>query len=81
MSTRRQHPAERLDRGVARSGKVAEVNAQTDRLRRGLAPSERLDAAWVRTCRVYGIDPFDPPPMDRSRAAFRMGKLEDRRSD
>lgn len=78
MDTHRQHPTERLDRTAFRGGKLAEVNAETDRLRRALSPAERLEAAWVRTCRVYGIDPYDPPPMDRTRAAFQMGRLDER---
>lgn len=76
---RRQHPSERLDRTASRSGRIEEVNRETEALRRAMTPGQRLDAAWVRTCRVYGIDPYDPPPMDRTRAAFRMGRLDDRR--
>ena len=75
---RREHVSERLDRTAFRSGRTEEVNRETEALRRALTPGERLDAAWVRTCRIYGIDPFDPPPMDRTRAAFRMGRLRDR---
>ncbi len=74
---KRQHPSERLDRSVSRSGKMANVNAQTDALRRQLSPSQRLEAAWVRVCRIYGHDPYNPPPFDRT--AFSMGKLDDRK--
>lgn len=76
--TRREHASEQLDRTASRSGRAGDVNRETEALRRGLTPGERLEAAWVRTCRIYGIDPYAPPPMDRSRAAFRMGRLRDR---
>ncbi len=66
------HPSERLDRTAFFSGKHAEVSAHRDAQRRALTPSERLEASWVRTCRLYGIDPYDPPPFDRS--AFSMRK-------
>lgn len=29
-------------------------------------PAERLAAAWYLTCRAYGIDPNNPPKMDKS---------------
>ena len=64
------HPNERLDRTRGFSGAHAEVAAYQDALRRAMSPGERLEASWVRTCRLYGIDPRDPPPMDRS--AFSM---------
>ena len=74
----RQHSSERLDRTAFRSGKADDMSREEAILRKQLSPSARLNAAWVRTCRVYGIDPYNPPPMDRTRAAFRMGKLDDR---
>jgi len=72
----RQHASERLDRTAFRMGKAADVNEETDRLRKSLTPTERLNAAWVRVCRIYGIDPYNPPPFDRT--AFKMGKLSER---
>ncbi len=74
----RQHSSERLDRTAFRSGKIEDVNRESEALRRALTPSERLNAAWVRTCRVHGLDPYNMPPTDRANAAFRMGKLNER---
>ncbi len=34
--------------------------------------SKRLEAAWILTCRAYGIDPLNPPKMDKT--YFRMRK-------
>ncbi len=57
------HSSERLDRTAFTSGTHAEVARVQQAARQAMTPSERLEAAWVRTCRVYGIDPYDPPPM------------------
>jgi hypothetical protein len=35
-------------------------------------PDERIAAAWYLTCCAYGIDPENPPPLDRT--YFRMRK-------
>lgn len=66
------HPSDRLDRTAHFAGSHAEAAAHAKRLRHAMTPGERLEACWVRTCRVYGIDPENPPPMDRT--AFRMRK-------
>ena len=34
--------------------------------------SKRLEAAWILTCQAYGIDPNNPPKMDKT--YFRMRK-------
>lgn len=65
------HPSERLDRTAHFASTHAEASARARRARLALSPIERLEAAWIRTCRVYGIDPRNCPPMDRRAFAMR----------
>lgn len=68
-----QHPSERLDRTAFTSGKHDQVAHEQRAARLAFTPIERLEASWVRTCRLNGIDPYNPPPFDRT--AFSMRKL------
>ena len=65
------HASERMDRTAFASGKHEDVARVQRAARRAMTPSQRLEAAWVRTCRVYGIDPYDPPPMRKDVFAMR----------
>lgn len=37
--------------------------------------SERLNQAWYLTCTAYGIDPLNPPKMDKSVSSSRKHLL------
>ena len=37
--------------------------------------SERLNQAWYLTCMAYGIDPLNPPKMDKSTGSTRKHNL------
>ena len=64
-----------MNRTAFASGTHAEVSRAQRAARQAMTPSQRLEAAWVRTCRVYGIDPHDPPPMRKD--VFAMRKQPD----
>ena len=67
--------ASTFDRTRFVAGKHEDVRKAQQKMMLELSVSERLQAMWQLSCQVYGIDPHNPPPFDRT--AFSMRKHAD----
>lgn len=68
----------RFDRTVSVAGTHNEVKRKQQAMVRELSVWQRLCAMWELSCRMYRIEPKDPPPFDRT--AFSMRKFQDESS-
>lgn len=67
-------PAFRLDRTYGKGHTHEEaVRAQVDYWK-SKTPEERLEASWYLTCIAYGIDPENPPRIDKTVGSSRKHK-------
>ncbi|MCU0335073.1 MAG: hypothetical protein MUF62_08470 [Chitinophagaceae bacterium] len=64
-----------IDRTISVAGTHEEVKRKQEAMMRELSIWQRMCAMWELSCRVYRIDPQQPPAFDRT--AFSMRKLED----
>jgi hypothetical protein len=68
------HKSERLDRTAFFVGTHDDAKANFKRQVHEQTPAERLSSAWVRVCRIHGVDPAAKGLLDRT--AFSMRQRE-----
>ncbi len=56
---------QRLDRTAFWAGSKKEQDARDAAYWKEKTVNERMQAAWYLTCKAYGIDPENPPKMER----------------
>jgi len=64
--------AYKLDRTAFWSGKVKDQEKRDVLYWKNKSVEERLAAAWYLTCMAYGLDPDNPPRMDKTVFSSRM---------
>ena len=61
----------KLDRNAHWAGKIEDQTRRNVQFWSKKTIEERLKASWYLTCMAYGIDPDNPPPMDKTKFSSR----------
>ena len=56
----------KFDRNVFRAGKLEDQDRLNARYWSKKSIDERMQASWYMTCKAYGLDPKNPPRMDKT---------------
>jgi hypothetical protein len=64
----------KMDKSIGKGKTFAE--AEKDKIfPKETTPAERLQQSWYLTCMAYGIDPLNPPKMDKTISSSRKHAL------